>query len=61
MIVSAATKYILIAVLDGVIALATYVTSNPILTESTILGGVVLIAGLAVHDLETGTPGTSTA
>jgi hypothetical protein len=59
MIVSAATKYIVIAVLDGVIALATYVTSNPVLTESTVLGGVVLIAGLAVHDIESGTPESS--
>lgn len=50
--VSAYTKYWIIAILTAVISALTYLESQPVITEATIISAVVLVIGLIVHDLE---------
>ena len=53
MALSASTKYLVISVLTGVIAVVEYfATHDFVLSEATVAGAVILAAGLAIHDLE---------
>ena len=50
--VSATTKYWVLALLDIVIAVASYFENQPQITEGTIIGGVLVAVPLIIHDLE---------
>ena len=50
--VSAALKYWVLAVLEVVIALVTYFEGQPVITESSIFGAVLVAVPLVIHDME---------
>lgn len=49
------TKYIVLAIVDAGLAFALYLVGHsPVLAEGTIIGGLLIAAPLAIHDLEAG-------
>ena len=53
--VSAAVKYYVLAALEIVVAIITYIEGQPAVTETTLIGAGLLGVTMAIHDIETET------